>query len=1154
MSMKWTLCVLVCVAANVVAQNSGSITGTVRDATGAVVPGAQIALSDAQKGIALKTTTNSGGDYLVAGLPTGTFDLSITAKGFRKYEAAGIVLETAQKARVDAVLEIGAVTNEITVQGSQVAQVETQSSEISGVVTGKEISQIVLNGRNFSQLVTLQPGVSNQTGQDEGVVGVAGSVAMSINGGRTEYNNWEMDGGDTMDNGSNGTLNVYPNIDAIAEVRVLTSNYGAQYGRNSSGTIETVTKSGTKDFHGDLFEFLRNDDFNARNFFQTSVPEYKKNDFGFTVGGPVYIPKVYNREKNKTFFFYSEEWRREIVPGGTFNQQVPSAQERQGNFSDVCPKAGSAVNSAAFPDCPVNPATGLYFPNNTVPVNVNAQALLPLLPLPNQPNNYYNSAPALPTHWREELFRVDENFSDKMRMFVRFTHDSWSQIQPTPTWGNGASFPLVQTNFVGPGVSMVANLAANISPTLLNEFTFSYTTDHIFLNAVGPVQRPSTMTMTGLFDNGFGGLVPAVNVAGGINYDTSGFSLDSGYFPWNNANPTYTYKDQLSKIIGNHNMIFGVYFVAAQKNEDNTAYVQGILGFDNTAPVTTGNAFADMLIGQIGSFSQTNLQTKYYNRYKIVEPYVQDDWRVNKKLTLNLGLRLSLFGTYREKLKQAYNFDPAVYSLASAPQIDINGTVTGQAGAIIPNSGNPYTGLVQCGVGGVPAGCMKGHLFNPAPRIGFAYDPFGDGRTAIRGGYGIFFEHTNGNEGNTESLEGTPPYVLTSTQYNVSGYTNIGGQGVAFPLGVNSIPTQAIWPYVQQWNLNIQRQIMNGTVMTVAYVGSKGSHLSLQRDINQLLPITQAQNPYQPGQAMTQADCDNGTVNGVAPTGAAGVQFSVACGGSPDPYRPYRGYGTITSLEPEANSSYNSLQVSVRRHVGRLNFDLAYTYSHSLDDSSDRYDSNFVDSYNLQRTWASSNFDQRQILNLGYVYDIPFFTKKGLAHTLLGGWQLSGLTTFQTGTPFSLSDGLFNAGVGNGTGAGSYLDIVGNPYSTPNVPAGIQGVVGPLLFNPAAFAAPEGLTFGSSQRNVMKNPSRTNFDMGLFKHFEIREQTAVEFRAEGFNVFNHTQWNGVNTGTSCFGGSDFNAGDASCLANNNFLRPGGAHNPRILQLGLKFLF
>jgi len=1152
-SIKTTLLVLVCLAGSALAQNSGSITGTVRDATGALVPGAQVIVSDSTKGISLKTTTNSEGDYLVAGLPTGTFDLTIIASGFRKFEATGIVLQVSQKARVNAALQLGPVTSEITVQGSGVAQVETQSSELSGVVTGKEISQIVLNGRNFTQLVTLVPGVSNQTGQDEGVVGVAGSVAMSINGGRTEYNNWEMDGGDTMDNGSNGTLNVYPNIDAIAEVRVLTSNYGAQYGRNSSGTIETVTKSGTKDFHGDLFEFLRNDDFNARNFFQSTVPEYKKNDFGFTVGGPVYIPGVYNRNKDKTFFFYSEEWRREIIPGGTFNQQVPSAAERQGNFSDVCPAAGSVVNTSGFPDCPVNPKTGVYFPNNTVPVDPNAQDLLALLPAANQPNNYYNAAPALPTHWREELFKVDENFSEKLRMFVRFTHDSWSQIQPTPTWGNGASFPTVQTNFVGPGVSMVANLTANVSPTLLNEFMFSYTTDHIFLNAVGPVQRPASMTLTGLYNNGFGGLMPAVSVTGGIGYDTGGFSLDTGYFPWNNANPTYTYKDQMSKIVGDHNLSFGIYFVAAQKNEQNSPYIQGILNFDNTSPVTTGNAFADFLTGQIQSFNQTNVKTKYYNRYKILEPYIQDDWHVSKKLTLNLGVRISLFGTYREKLMQAYNFDPAVYSLADAPKIDISGSVTGQAGAIIPGTGNPYTGLVQCGVGGVPAGCMKGHLFNPAPRAGFAYDPFGDGKTAIRGGYGIFFEHTNGNEGNTESLEGSPPLVLNSTQYDVVGYTNIGGGGVAFPLGVNSIPRQAIWPYVQQWNLNVQRELMTGTVMTVAYVGSKGSHLSLQRDLNQLVPITQAQNPYRPGQAMTQADCDNGTVNGVAPTGQAAIQFNVACGSSPDPYRPYQGYGDITSLEPQANSSYNALQVAVHRHVGRLNFDLAYTYSHSLDDSSDRYDGNFVDSYNLGLTRASSNFDQRHILNLGYVYDLPFFTKSGFAHTLLGGWEISGLTTFQTGVPFSLYDGLFNAGVGNGTGAGSYLDIVGNPNAIPNVP-GVQGVVGPLLFNPAAFAAPQGLTFGSSGRNALSNPSRTNFDMGLFKRFEIRESKSFEFRAEAFNVFNHTQWTGVNSGTTCFGATDFNTGDASCLANNNFLRPGGAHNPRILQLGLKFLF
>ncbi len=1128
----------------------GSITGSVKDATGAIVPNATVTVTNVEQGFSRDVVSNASGDYLVSGLPAGHYNITAKAPGFQQYQIKNLVLRVAEKARADATLTLGQVSTQIEVAGENVAQVQTESAELSGTVTNKQIEGLVLNGRNFTQLITLIPGVSNQTGQDEGQKGVYGSVGYSVNGGRTEYNNWELDGGDNMDNGSNGTLNTYPNLDAVAEVKVLTSNYGAQYGRNGSATVETITKSGTRDFHGDVFEFLRNDDFNARNFFQSSVPIYKKHDFGYTIGGPVFIPKLYNTSRQKTFFFFSEEWQKSLVPGQTFNNQVPSNEERAGNFSDVCPGAGSAVNATAFPNCPVNPITGAYFPNNTVPVTPQAQTLLPLIPAPNTGSgagSFFNAAPAQKTNYREELVRVDENITDKQRFFYRFIHDSWNTVTPTPLWGTG-DFPTVGTSFVGPGVSMVANLTSTLSPTLLNEFMFSYTTDHIFLNAIGPVQRPSDFNMPGIFNNGFRGLLPNVTISNTAEYG-GGFNAGTGYFPWNNANPTFTYKDNITKIWGSHNLLFGAYFAAAQKNEMNSNFndAQGSLTFSTTSPLSTGNGFADFLVGRIASFDQTNQLTKFYNRYKIVEPYIQDDWHVTKKLTLNLGLRISLYGTYREKYKQAYNWDPAVYNPANAPVYGPNGLI----------SGNPFDGIVQCGVGSVPAGCMKGHLFNPAPRVGFAYDPVGDGKTSIRGGYGIFFEHTNGNEGNTESLEGSPPLIQNLTEFNLPSYTSIYSTStVSGPLNVISIPTKAIWPYVQQWNFSIQRQLPSTTVLTVAYAGSKGTHLTDQRGLNQLFPLSPSQNPYLPGQVISANDCSSLTVNGAPVTGPALTNLNVACGNSPLPYRPYQGFNGITGLEDQANSIYNALQVSARRNIGHLTMSLAYTWSHSIDDSSDRYDGSFVNSYNLAQSRASSNFDQRQLLNVSYVYDLPFFTKTGILHSILGGWQTSGLVSFQTGTPFSITNGGTygdNAGVANGVGTGSYVDIIGNPFAgIPN--AQVPGTPGPYLFNPGAFAEPTGLTFGTAGRNILNNPSRTNWDIGLFKHFAITESRGFEFRAEAFNVLNHTQWSGVNSSASCFAGANNSAGDPSCVGSSTFLLPGGAHNPRILQLGLKFLF
>jgi hypothetical protein len=1123
------------------AQDTASLTGTIRDQTGAVIPRAGVVVKNTANGFTRNLLTNSDGEYLAAALPAGHYDVTVTAKGFRKYRAEDIILRVAQDARIDVTLQVGGVNSEITVQGEGLAQVNTQSSEMSGTITSKELNQLQLNGRNFTQLVTLVPGVSNQTGQDEGVVGVQGNVNYSINGGRVEYNNWEVDGGDIMDNGSNETLNVYPSIEAIEEVEVLTTNYGAQYGRNANGTIEVETKSGTNQFHGSVYEFARNEMFNAHNYFDVSgTPKsgYKKHDFGYSLGGPIW--------KDHTFFFWSEEFRRETVPYNFFNF-VPSMANRQGNFNDLC----SVPNPT---DCPIDPNTGNPFPNNQLPfIDPNGQALLPMIPEPNSGSgaeSIFAASISQPTHWHEELLRLDHDINSKLRATFRFIHDSWDTTNATVTWG-GESFPTIRTNFVGPGVSIVARLTATVSPTLLNEFVASYTTDHIQQNNTNPSvwTRPSTFTMTGLFPT-FGGKLPDICLSTSGAYG-GGFCEGPTAFPWQNSNPTYTFRDNVSNKIGKHNLEFGGYFVAAQKNEMAYVDLEGDLTFDTTYPVSTGNALADMLMGNIAAYSQDSAQPKYYIRYKMFEPYVQDDFHISKNLTLNLGLRVSLFGTFFDRSKQVYNWDPSLFNRKIAPPIDATGNVTGQEGALILTPGTtPFDGMVQCGAPGVPRGCEKGRLFNPAPRVGFAWDPFGDGKTAIRAAYGIFYDHTNGEEANAENLEGTPPLVKEPTEYNVVGYTNIGGQGLLFPLSTISIPDQALWPYTQQWHLDVQRDLIKGAVGTLAYVGTKGTHLTLQREYNQVPTLPSSLDPFKPGQPITYDICNSqgGTptaptfvVNGNTVSGEPAINLSVACGNDPNPFRPYYSIGDIERVEPEAISSYNALQFSLRKTTGALTLDVAYTYSHSLDDSSDKFDSNFVDSNHIRQNYASSNYDQRQILTTSWVYEMPFYKGRGWSHTLLGGWQYAGIMTLQTGEPFSVINGVYgdSAGVANGEGTGSYADLVGDPYALPaNRYSPDPSIKGLLLFNPNAYAQTRGLTFGDSGRNSLNMPRRTNFDMAVYKVFKPKEWLDVQFRAEGFNVFNHTQWSSLNNG----------------VGTENFLRATGAHMPRVIQFALKLVF
>jgi len=496
-----------------------------------------------------------------------------------------------------------------------------------------------------------------------------------------------------------------------------------------------------------------------------------------------------------------------------------------------------------------------------------------------------------------------------------------------------------------------------------------------------------------------------------------------------------------------------------------------------------------------------------------------------------------------------YNWDPNAYDRAKAPRIDLDGSVTGQAGALIETaSTTPFDGIVQCGAGSTPLACMKEHLFNPAPRVGFAWDALGDGKMSIRSGYGVFFDHTNGEEGNAESLEGTPPLVQEPTQYNIDGYTSIGGKGLLFPLSSTSIPSDhAVWPYVQQWHLDVQRDLPLGMVATLSYVGSKGTHLTLQRELNQLHPTPASENPFHVGQPISGQICGTWnnnplnpqlTVNGAAVTGQVAVNLLIACGNDPNPYRPHYSLGSIQRIEPQANSNYNALQFSLRRTIDPLTLDVAYSYSHALDNSSDKADSSFVDSYNLKKNYATSSLDQRHILNVSWIYNLPFFKHPGLTHSTLGGWQYAGITTMQSGGPFSVTNGIYgdSAGVANGVGTGSYADQIGNPHAVPANK--YSSSKGPLLFNPNAYAATRGLTFGDSGRNSLNLPHRTNFDMSIYKIFKPADKVDVQFRAEAFNVFNHTQYSSVNSG----------------VGTNSFMRAGSAHEARVVQFGLKLVY
>jgi hypothetical protein len=976
---------------------TGRFSGQVTDPDGSVIPGATVQIINQDTLAKREAKTNDVGSYSVSGLSAGRYQIIVEAPGFSRRSSEIVALAAGQAVVFNAQISVTAVSQDVSVNAGVPSTVETATASISTTLSSQEVTGYGLNGRNFLSLSALAPGVSNQTGQDEAKVGVAGSAKFSVNGGRVEYNTFEVDGSDVLNTSINSSrgqgepLVVYPSIDAIQDMKILTADYSALNGKSASGSIIVSTKSGTDKFHGSAYGFVRHEMFNARNYFDQpdaepqgyqgkahySTPLYRRLDVGGTISGPLYIPHHYNTNKTRTFFFFSEEVRRERTPVD-YNQAVPTDAERSGDFSAVCPEltpgTSEYFNPTKYPDCPIASIyQSKYETGRTVQVDYLSKAILNtgIIPRANSASgcnstdtsqlfHCYVATVSPSTHWNEELFRVDHNLTEHERLSYRYIHDSWETDTLSPQWGIvHNSFPTVENHLNGPGQDMVLMLAQSLPHGFTNLITAGYQVEHITLTPQpGPgltsLSRPAllddpasqggsaiagstlcslfsspsgatpgTVTecpMGYIFSNGYGGNKMPGLLFQGTNgeYGGHGFAVDTGYAPWNQSNPTFTLRDDASKTIGKHTIQLGFWGAYVRQNElsgvtgANSGDQQGLLTFSNQQSInTTNNAFADFLAGSgytsgttnvanvavsgaIKSYTQDSGQAGYDSRYRSVDLYLQDDWKILPNLTINAGLRVSLFGAWYNPKGTAYNWRPENYSQSLGASIYVDPSmgnlVRKNGGAVVPlNRTGPYSlsssslapeitnGLVQCGANGLSNSCMSNSVFHPSPRFGFAWDPWGSGKTSIRAGYGLYWEHGTGYEANVGSLIGGAPLVLSQTQSNTH-YRNIGlscqggtaqclnnskyANGASFPSNITSIPTKAIYSYTQQWSLSVQSELRKSLVAQLAYVGTKGTHLTAVSDLNQLQPLSSGLNPFGKGQPITSAVCASGAAGG----------------------------------------------------------------------------------------------------------------------------------------------------------------------------------------------------------------------------------------------------------------------------------------------------
>jgi hypothetical protein len=1124
---------VLCLVPMAYAQENAEVTGTITDPSGAAVPNATVTITNVATGVTRTGTSNSSGIYNFSNLNNGHFTLTAKAAGFKTFTTTDIVLNIAQTLKRDITLSIGSQNQTVTVQAAAL-QLQAETNQISDLITGNQVTQLATNGRNVTQLAILGMGVSTTDPSFDGITALTSGNSISFSGTRPSHNVYMIDGGELNDRGCGGCFGILPSLDALAQFKTLDSNFTPDYGIGSGGQIIMVLKSGTSRLHGAVWEFNRNQAFDANNYISNlehqPKPELKLNIFGGNIGGPITIPHVYNANRKRTFFFWNEEERR-LIQGSTptVTPTVPASDfptagkplvytPPSNGITPVVPATSDPAKLALYRADGLVP--GQPFPNNTIPANlIDPNAVLFMgtgaIPKPNSANgsNDFITSIKQPTYAREDLLRIDHTINSKLQLFGHYIHDAVTQEFIPPLWSD-SSYPTVGTSMSNPSWSAVIQLTQTISPTLLNEASFDFDGNKIFLNPTGIYAEPSGWTAQGYFTgNNDLNRLPEIDL--GSPYNTN---WSSSYYPWHNAAMDYQYRDDLSWTKGKHNLKFGLSYMRFIKNQGLQANTQGTYGF--STPSFSGDAYVNFLLGDASTYSQ--LQYLYQDHWinNTYSGYANDNWNITSRLTLNLGVRYDALPHAFERYNRFANFIPGDYLAANAPQFNPDGSLNpkGPGFGTYPLAGTTaafyLNGIREAGVNGFPRGVVKNYYDTIMPRVGFAMDMFGNGRTVLRGGFGLFYERIQGNDVYNAGLN--PPFAFQPSANNVyfsnphvSAITGTSSAAPYFPASLTNIAYDYKIPATAEYSLGVQHELAPSMIAVVQYVGSAGWHQDDDRDIN-TLPLD---SPHRQGVA-------NGTFN-------------------PNPARIFPGYSNITQEEVATNSHYNSLQAGLRmENKHGLTLQLAYTWSHEIDIVS--FDLGAVsDPFDIHYDYGSGLLDRRNIFNANFVYNLPFFlhSQNVLLRTGLGGWAISDVNVQESGTPVDVTYSPDDLGLGGGTN------------NRPNVSGKVSGPkTQKEYFNTKAFSAPiapwnggprQG--FGNARKDTIVGPGTDNFDLALFKSFNLTSNATgplVQLRVDSFNTFNHTQFLGIDTG----------------FTDSTFGQVTSAQDPRVLQVSGKFQF